>query len=386
MKKTLVALAALVSVTAFAQTSVKLLGNIDAGYQSNDYKGNKISGINNNGSATSQIDIEVIEDLGGGLKAKVWLESDINPVAAQANSGFASSIKSGTDAGGGSWLNSEQKVGLAGNFGEVAVGVVNNKTLAANGTGQPFGTAIASGYGSIIKASAGVAASTASVVRFDNSVRYDTPVVNGFSGSVYYVAKQAVSNGKANYSTTLGAFSKAGINEYSVNYSNGPVNATYVIQQADYNGVVTPGAVDYNTATAGVPTAVAGTALTTKSSLKTLSANYAWNAFTFGATTQSLKDDASTNAVNTKATLGSVKYTMGATMLGLTSGSLTNSVTNSKSTFLGYGAQYQLSKTTRVYAQFETLNDDGGTVAAVTGYTEVGTKRTRSGLGVNVAF
>jgi hypothetical protein len=149
---------------------------------------------------------------------------------------------------------------------------------------------------------------------------------------------------------------------------------------------VTPGAVDYNSATAGVPTAVAGTALTTKSSLKTLSANYTWNAFTFGATTQSLKDDASTNAVNTKATLGSVKYTMGATMLGLTSGSLTNSVTNTKSTFLGYGVQYQLSKMTRVYAQFETLNDDGGTVAAVTGYTEVGTKRTRSGLGVNVAF
>jgi hypothetical protein len=373
-------------VSAFAQSSVAIKGLVDAGYQSNDYKGNKVAGINYNGSATSQIDIEVIEDLGGGLKAKVWLESDIVPTSFQGNSGAPNSITSATTSTSGSWLNSEQKVGLAGNFGEVAFGVVNNKTLAANGTGQPFGTAIGSGYGSIIKANAGTASSTASVVRYDNSVRYDTPVINGFSGSMYYVAKQSGSSGVNNFSTTLGAYSRAGVQEFSGNYANGPLNAIYVQQAIDYNGVVTPGAVDYNSATAGVPTAVAGTALASKSTMRTLSANYAWKDFTFGGTTQTISDDKTSKAVDTKATLFGVKYVSGNNMVGVTTGSLTNNLTAKKSTFTGVGYNYMLSKTTKLYVQQETLNDDGATVAAVVGFTEVGTKRTRTGLGIVVNF
>jgi predicted porin len=380
MKKTLVALAAVSAVSAFAQTTVAIKGLVDAGYQSNDYKGNKVAGINNNGAATSQIDFEIIEDLGGGLKAKVWLESDINPVSTGANAGAASSFTGVTNSVIGTWLNSEQKVGLAGNFGEVAMGVVNDKTLAANGTGQPFGTAIASGYGSIIKASAGLTPDAASVVRFDNSVRYDTPVINGFSGSIYYAAKQATANGKNNFSTTLGAYGRPGINEYSLNYANGPLNAYLVQHQADYNGVLLPAAATT------VGTQVIASALSSKTTMRTLAANYTLGGFTFGGTTQTLADDKSTKVVDTKATLMSVKYTMGNNMVGVTSGQLTNNVSTLKSKFIGVGYQYKMSKATYLYAQQETLNDDGGTVAAVTGFTEVGTKRSRTGLGIVVTF
>jgi predicted porin len=386
MKKTLVALAALASVTAFAQSSVTLTGAVDVGIQSNDYKGNKISGINNNGSATSTIGFVVNEDLGGGLKAFASLNSDFNPVSTNANRGSASVLASAQNSSAGTFLNSQQRAGLTGGFGSIMMGVVNNASLDANGTGQPFGTAIGSGYGSVIKTQAGVLASTESVVRFDNSLRYDTPSVNGFTGTAYYAAKQTASSNVLTYSTTFGANDRAGVQEMALKYAQGPLNAIYVRQQIDYVGVTTPGAVNYTSVTSGFPTAVAGTALTPKVTLGTLAANYNVGAFTVGFTTQTNKDDLATTAVNTKANLLSAKYVVGPHMFGATTGALTNSVTAKKSTFTGAGYNYALSKTSRLYLQTETLADDGSTVAAVTGFTEVGTKRTRTGMGVVVGF
>jgi len=373
-------------VSAFAQSSVTLTGVVDVGFQSNDYKGNKVSGINNNGSATSTLGFVVNEDLGGGLKAYASLNSDFNPVSSQANTGSASAISSGQNSSAGTFLNSQLRGGLTGSFGSIMMGVVNNASLDANGIGQPFGTAIGSGYGSVIKTNAGTAASTASVVRYDNSLRYDTPTVNGFTGTAYYAAKQTVSNNTLTYSTTFGANDRSGVQELALKYAQGPLNAAYVRQQIDYVGVTTPGAVDYNTATAGVPTAVAGTALTPKVTLGTLAASYTMGPLTFGFTSQTNKDDLATTAVNTKANLASVKYVVGPHMFGATTGALTNSLTAKKSTFVGAGYNYALSKTSRLYLQTESLADDGGTVAAVAQFTEVGTKRTRTGAGVVVGF
>ncbi len=373
-------------MTAFAQSSVTLTGNVDVGFQSNDYKGNKVSGINNNGSSTSTLGFVVNEDLGGGLKAMASLNSDFNPVSTAGNVGSASSIKTGENSTAGTFLGSQLRGGLIGGFGQIMMGVVNNVSLDANGTGQPFGTAIGSGYGSVIKTNAGASASTASVVRYDNSLRFDTANVNGFTGHVYYAAKQTVSNNTSTYSTTFGANDRFGVQELALKYSQGPLNAMYVRQQNDYVGVTTPGVVDYNTATAGVPTAVAGTALTPKVTLGTLAANYTMGALTFGFTSQTNKDDLATTAVNTKANLASVKYVVGPHMFGATTGALTNSVTAKKSTFTGAGYNYALSKTSRLYLQTESLADDGGTVAAVTQFTEVGTKRTRTGVGIVVGF
>jgi predicted porin len=373
-------------VSAFAQSSVAITGAIDVGFQSNDYKGNKVSGINNNGSATSTIGFVINENLGGGLSAFASLNSDFNPVSNNANRGSASSISTGENSTTGTFLNSQQKIGLKGDFGSISMGVVNNASLDANGTGQPFGTAIGGGYGSIIKTNAGRASSTESVVRYDNSLRYESPTNSGFSASVYYAAKQTVSNNTSTYSTTFGANDRAGVNELALKYANGPLNAIYARQQIDYVGVTTPGVVDYNTATAGVPTAVAGTALTPKVTLGTLAANYTMGALTFGFTTQTNKDDLATTAVNTKANLASVKYVVGPHMFAATTGSLTNGVNSTKSTFVGGGYNYALSKTSRLYLQTESLADDAVTVAAVTQFTQVGTKRTRTGMGVVVGF
>ncbi len=77
MKKTLIALAVLtVSGASFAQSSVQIDGVMDVGLTSIDYKGNKVSGIANNGSSTSQINFRGTEDLGGGLKVGIPEQRD----------------------------------------------------------------------------------------------------------------------------------------------------------------------------------------------------------------------------------------------------------------------------------------------------------------------
>jgi ammonia channel protein AmtB len=107
---------------------------------------------------------------------------------------------------------------------------------------------------------------------------------------------------------------------------------------------------------------------------------------TFGFTTQTNKDDLATTAVNTKANLFSAKYVVGPHMIAGVTGALTNGINSTKSTFVGAGYNYALSKTSRLYLQTESLADDAVTVAAVTQFTQVGTKRTRTGAGIVVGF
>jgi hypothetical protein len=62
MKKTLVALAALASVSAFAQ--VTLTGNLDVGLQMHDFKGNAVTtSAGSNGSSTTAIFLAELKTL-----------------------------------------------------------------------------------------------------------------------------------------------------------------------------------------------------------------------------------------------------------------------------------------------------------------------------------
>jgi len=185
-KSFIVALAALAATASFAQSSVTLSGNIDAGYQAINLKGGKSAGITNNGSSTSTIQISGTEDLGGGLKANFKLNSDFNPTTTNGNSGGAAAHTAST----GSWLNSEQRVGLSGGFGAIDFGVINNGSLAAAGTGTPFGTAVGSGFRSVYSTDS-LSVVSSSVVRHDNSVRYQSPNINGFTGEYYFSKKNS---------------------------------------------------------------------------------------------------------------------------------------------------------------------------------------------------
>ena len=369
MKKSLIALAALAATASFAQSSVQIDGIFDAGFQAIDYKGNKVNGIAGNGSSTSQINFRGTEDLGGGLKANFRVETDWNTVFNKGNTGAASAINTTTvansaNSAAGSFGNGEIRGGLSGNFGAVDLGVVNFNTLGTYLTGQPFGTAIGGGYGSIARVDA-----AGSAVRSDNSAKYTSPTFSGLNVTLYKANKQTKgSNASDNFSTTFGRTDLIGSEEVGVNYANGPIAASFSSLKQDSVDVVA---------------ATGGAAGTTTSRVNTLGANYTMGAAKFFLLNQTNKK--SDNTVNTKYTSVSATYAIGATTLMAQYGQLNNDVNNTKSKMTGLGADYALSKRTALYARYESIDDKAG-VVAVTGFTAANDKRTRTAFGLRHAF
>jgi len=238
MKKTLVAIAALASVTAFAQTTVTLTGNFDAGYRQTSYSNaptKEASFITNNNASTSAIFIKAVEDLGGGMKATVFGEADFNPAKASLTN--ASTTNSG-QAYTGAFFNSETYVGLSGGFGDLKLGVPNSYGLISAGISNPFGTALGGGYSDTFgrlgtNANIGISnhignATTARIIRNERSVVYETPVFTGFKGILEYAAKNGVGTASATTSTTTGsgyANNNNGFQAFGLQYANGPLNA-----------------------------------------------------------------------------------------------------------------------------------------------------------------
>jgi predicted porin len=369
MKKTLVAIAALAAFGAQAQSSVTIDGGMDAGFQSIDYKGNKVNGFQGNGSSTSQINFRGTSDLGGGLKADFRVESDWSTVSNGANQGAKKG--DGTLANGASFGNGEIRTGLAGGFGKVQFGAINQNGLTAFAAGQPFGTAIGGGYGSVTRVNA-----AGSAVRDDNSFQYVTPSFSGLTGMFLKSNKQTkAGTGIAtdtDFSTALGGYDKLGAQEIGVAYSNGPIVANYNTLKQDSKSVGTG---------------------TTESTVNTLGANYTMGAAKFMFLNQTNKNTGAATVaatVDTAYTALSATYTMGQTVLMASTGSLkAKAGTNNgkKSTLMGLGADYSLSKTTVLYARHESIKDEAG-VVATTGFTPAtgNVTRTRTALGMRVAF
>ncbi len=370
-KSFIVALAALAATASFAQSTVQIDGILDAGYQAIDYKGNKVNGIAGNGSSTSQINFRGTEDLGGGLKANFRFETDWNMGFNRANTGAASTYDSTTPANSansaaGSFGNGEIRLGLAGGFGAVDAGVVNMNGLTSFTTGQPFGTAIGGGYGSVTRVDAAGAA-----VRSDNSVKYTSPSLQGLTVTLYKANKQTKgSQATNNFSSGLGVSDLRGSQELGLNYANGPIAASFSNLKQDNRDVVAT-----TNATAG----------STESTVNTFGANYTMGAAKFYVLNQTNKTN--TNSTNTTFTSVSASYAMGATTLMAQVGTLKDKSDNDKSKLVGIGADYALSKRTALYARYESIDDKAG-VVAITGFTAVGgeTKRTRTALGLRHSF
>jgi predicted porin len=369
MKKTLVAIAALAAFGAQAQSSVTIDGIMDAGYQSLNLKGNTVTGFQGNGSSTSQINFRGTEDLGGGLKANFRVESDWSTVSNNANTGAKTTPVTGADGtlnNGATFGNGEIRVGLSGNFGSVDFGAINQNGLNAIALGQPFGTAIGGGYGSVIRVNA---AGTA--VREDQSFRYNTPTFSGFAGTFLKSNKQtkavdSTTVQQTSFSTTLGAYDKQGVQEVGVTYVNGPLAANYNTAKFDSVGVATG---------------------TTDQKVNTLAAAYTMGAVKFMFLNQTNKK--SDSSVDTGYTSVAASYTMGQTVLSANVGGLkANAGANNgkKSDIVGIGADYNLSKTTALYARYESIDDKAGVIAAAATIDGTDTKRTRTALGVRVGF
>jgi len=422
MKKSLIALAALAATASFAQSSVQIDGIMDAGFQSINYKGTSISGIAGNGSSTSALNIRGTEDLGGGLKADFRVETNWNLAFNRANTGAAGTMSvaasqgvtsvydvngnlseagtekvgitsKGANATAGSFANGELRVGLEGGFGRVDLGAVNFNALGALATGNPFGTAIGGGYGSLTRVDA---AGTA--VRSDSSVKYTSPSFGGLNVTLYKANKQTKGpNANDNFSASLGKMDLAGSQEIGLNYANGPLAVSYSHLVQDFKGVdsATGGStadtwfVSSTCASLEPTCAVANTTGSTKSTLNLLGANYTMGAVKLFGLYQTNKNDAAT-PVDTRYMSGAVAYTMGATTLTAQVGKFHNHTTDKNANLVGLGADYALSKRTAVYARYESIKDDNtganAAIAPVAGLDGTTNKRTRAAIGLRHAF
>ena len=335
-------------------------GLFDAGYQSNSYAGVRVSGIEGNGAGTSQLNFRGTEDLGGGLTSSFHLETDFSSVSDTANTG---SMYSGTNAGAASKFgNGEIAVGLGGGFGKVQFGAINNAGLEYVVLIAPdFGTAMGGGFGSTVGSE-----TTYGLVRWNNSVRYDTPVISGFQASVITAAKQTNATATTNYSATMGAYNVAGATELSARYTAGPLKVLAVSQTTNQTTGINDTQRDLG-----------------------VSYNLSDALYVAGGVQNTVLASATGTPNKSAKSVGAV-YTMGQNKFAATYTSLSNTAVAANANELGLGYDYMLSKTTKLYAHYAHLSDNLGASAFTASATLAGTNGThnytKSSFGIRMDF
>lgn len=209
MKKTLIALAALASTAAFAQSSVTLYGVADAGISKSTGSSTKFSsaGLMNNGN--SRWGVRGTEDLGGGLKAGFNFEQGVNlQDGSLAQSGPGPFSRA-------AWMN------LSGGFGEVRLGRTLNPSFYAATAWELTGAA---NYSVVVNQFGAVLGG----IRNSSQVAYTSPNMGGFSATIGYIMK-----GNDADANVAGEQSKVDLNAI---YANGPLSVAVgynKVQDAD---------------------------------------------------------------------------------------------------------------------------------------------------------
>ena len=175
------ALLAIVASGAQAQSSVTLFGIIDAGVRYVDNGDQDKTFASSSGLSTSRFGVRGIEDLGGGLRAGFWLESQVNPDQGTAGDG----------AGGRYWSRRSTVSLIMSQLGEVRLGRDVVPTYSGWLTYDAFndnGVAQGSNFSSALTTDVDT------LKRADNLVQYFLP--GGLSG-VYGNVAVAAGEGKS---------------------------------------------------------------------------------------------------------------------------------------------------------------------------------------------
>jgi len=255
MKKSLIALAVLATAgTAFAQSSVTLSGNIGTDY-SRGLTGS--AALADSGGGNTGFALSGTEDLGGGLKATVYMQQRFDSVTgANVN----------TSAKGVQNIN----VGLS----SAALGAVNIGRIA---TGSLSAYDAFGGYGVLTYAYA-----NAGSARNDNTIQYTAPTVSGFS-------------------LTLATTNNANAAEYTyvqAKYTNGPLSLAILRDEtaAGAENLSIGGSYNLGVATVMVLNGKATTAANVSTSNTSVGVVYPMGAMTFKASVRS-GDTANQSAV-----------------------------------------------------------------------------------------
>ena len=352
MKKIFAILALALTSIAFAQTSVSITGNIDTGFTSTNSQDNTAdkNEVSSNGSSTSAVRLGVNEDLGGGLSVGFLGVHTINTISGQTGNGATAYQQSNL-------FNDEIWLGLTSkSFGSIKAGAPNSGMLETNGKATPFGTAPGGGYNGAginrllgstttlgVNQYLGGGTANGRVIRSEKSVRYDTPVFGGFSGSLTKAA--------LNDASTTATSNSNGFTDVTVNYSQGPLNVAYSNAKAEAGANVAQG----NNASG---------ALTANSSVayQFLAANYTIGPVTayYGQTTGKT-DNLSGGDKDVKSQNVALKYAVSGNLDLLVNFVKVEdkAATGAKDQELqAIGAIYKLSKRTSTYATYQKYDTD----------------------------
>jgi predicted porin len=400
-------------VSAFAQSTVSITGNVDVGYRAVNVDMNsqsKYNGILNNNASTTAFFFQGTEDLGGGLKASFMAELDWNPVTS-TSANQSSSTTQISQVYTGTPFNGEQFLALSGGFGTIKFGAPNSPMLSVIGDSNPFGTAFgggfSSGFGRFGTGTAsgysqyvGAAGSVGRIIRHQKATVYDTPeFLPGLKAQIEYVGGNSQGGWTSNDNEIIGA---------SLRYANGPIKANYNSTKASAGSFAASG--DITGAALGAGNNVVN--------VLPANASTTWNAITgsynMGATTimagmTTTKTDGFTTTKimeDSKSQNIAVKYVMGNVDLlgnylrrtsGLTEARAHNT-TNGQYTptqkLLGLGANYNFSKNTLLYVRYESIK---GLNAAATSQTSTtngvagignygGASQATSAVGIRMMF
>jgi len=247
MKKSLVALAALAATASFAQSTVTISGIMDAGYVSSTQPGNQTYAfIGQSGARTTTFKFNGSEDLGGGQAAIFQFEVQPSLIGGNGNTlAFTNPntatvpVANGLAQGTGNTANAQP--GLVGKgmsfvgfqdaqFGTVRAGTINSGLFETYAAVSVMGTGIGTAYGT-----QGVGGGVIpDITRYESAIKYDTPVIAGFSGNVMRGTGNDSQFGTIGTSGAANSITprRPTVTDYSVGYANGPLSAKYGVTKS----------------------------------------------------------------------------------------------------------------------------------------------------------
>jgi len=377
MKKTLVALAALSAISAFAQSSVSISGNADVGFINKAVYGGdgklfgKATGVTDGLNSPNRIILTVKEDLGGGLTATFFNEHGISPTngtdwSTRTNNGAPQYVAGAKTAAADDQIPSSSSLTTSTNrntfvaladakLGEVRAGyMVSSLYNTSAQSGYFLGV---EQYGALLK-DFGMTEAGGSRA---NGLQYTSPQFGMFTGTV-----QKQYGGERTYtSETAGAsFTQVKAERTALrgDINAGAFKATYVrtdyVSKKDFQAASVPNSSIFGVAAAA---STANTDIKTKHDHLSAIYNIGPVAVTYQYNKASLTDAVTAGSSRElKSNQYGIQYTMGATSVYAITGNGTadsptarvNDITNTQ-----YGVRYNLSKRTLVYAMTGTSKD-----------------------------
>ena len=238
MKKSLIALAVLAaSGAAMAQSSVTLYGLVDVNLSSQKVDtgtSTTTTGINSGGFNGSRWGMKGSEDLGGGLKANFNLES-----------GFG--IDTGAQQQGGLLFGRQAWVGLSGGFGATRLGRSSTPFYDVDATYDALWGSLLSPAVQTFRTTTGFAGTAGNTgansmttqgaaARTDNTIRYDSPVMGGFSAAISHSLNEKAALATAPSATYSTSTVGVSVTSLAVTYAGGPLSANLAYQtEGKYN-------------------------------------------------------------------------------------------------------------------------------------------------------